>query len=323
MLHALLIPEGAQHVIHLVKGLGVLQPQLVQPVRADHGAGSDVAVLPVELGEAADGAIIGHQGLPKLGIGLEPGQQVGHVVFDVGGQIDEEILLDGLIDGAVIVVDGLADHVGEVAAGHHQLELFGFRHKRNHGGVPGHVRDFLQLPEDDEFLHVLDHVVEVRRGTEPDGVGVRFIKQGILHHRKLRGGLFGRFRGRCFRSRCGSFFHSRLSFRRRGSLFGRSRLLNGSRGRCFFRRSGSGGRGGTAAGRQSKQHGDAQHQGENSRCVFHIGPPSFSGMSVSYHILLFLELLLSDAKYQFLRCVKGIASQCFLLLIRLFPECAI
>lgn len=76
--------------MEIIIGLGRIQAQVLQPVLTDECALVDVAGLLIELGEAADVALDRGHLLPKLGIFVEPIQQIGHILINEIADINQE-----------------------------------------------------------------------------------------------------------------------------------------------------------------------------------------------------------------------------------------
>ena len=116
---SVLISEGNQHVVQIVQRFGSFQTQILQPLNVVIADGSNaIAGGGVDDGHAVDGAVLIGDGRADFGILLHESGEVGGVLFDQLGQINEDAL--SAVHGFVFSGDTLEEDIRVVAGSYGQ-----------------------------------------------------------------------------------------------------------------------------------------------------------------------------------------------------------
>ena len=272
------ILKCVQNGIQLGHGLGDVQTGFVQNVLTDPEALIGVVVIGVHTDERGNLPLVVDQILIDVGVGIDDIIVVDGVFVDQGQQIHDDIVLNGLCTAAGVLSGSVLHHVGEITGGTAEHKVVGCGLGADGGNLQLDAGDFCKL-----FKHGsiggLGNFRQERGPCLPIGQGGFFLYQRIGH--------FG-----AIRRRFGSGIVRGGSFVRRGCRLGG---LGGSRlSSLLGLRSGCGslvrGAGGSAAGKQCRQHGQCCKQG--NQFLFHLRNLLLKFfLTTAYEILGFCAIL--------------------------------
>ncbi len=122
---ALLVLEGGEHIVKILQRYRHILAELIEPVLSDHKTGAGFGILLFQTLNFHQTA--GGRGDFGKGIGI-----FGDVVIIVGGEfrhqigdIQQHLILYGLVDAAGVIAAGVVEEVRVITGGHQQVEVIG------------------------------------------------------------------------------------------------------------------------------------------------------------------------------------------------------